>query len=218
MEIIMEKCVNNYTLVEEIWHAISHGFGLFLSTFGLGVLVTLAAVDGDTTKVLTSLVFGIGLIIMYGASTLYHAIPHYKAKLFLQKLDHTSIYLLIASTYTPVVLLGVQGVFGWILFGVIWGLAALGIFLKFAYPGRFETFSVVLYALMGWLIIIAWKPLIAHAGVLAFVFLFVGGVTYTLGIYFYARESIKLNHAIWHLFVLAGSIFHYFTVFLLVKS
>lgn len=210
--------VNDFSLFEEIWHAISHGFGLFISTFGFGVLVTLSAISGDVTKILCSIVFGIGLITMYGASTLYHAIPQYKAKSFLQLVDHASIYILIASTYTPVTLIAVQGVFGWILFGIIWGAAALGIFLKFVYPGRFEIFSLILYAVMGWLIVFAWHPMVVHSGWLPMIFLFVGGIIYTMGIFFYARESMKLNHAVWHLFVLGGSIFHYFTVFLLIKS
>ncbi len=210
--------VNDFSLFEEIWHAISHGFGLFISTFGFGVLVTLSAISGDVTKILCSIVFGIGLITMYGASTLYHAIPQYKAKSFLQLVDHASIYILIASTYTPVTLISVQGVFGWILFGIIWGAAALGIFLKFVYPGRFEIFSLILYAVMGWLIVFAWHPMVVHSGWLPMIFLFVGGIIYTMGIFFYARESMKLNHAVWHLFVLGGSIFHYFTVFLLIKS
>jgi len=154
---------------------------------------------------------------MYGASTLYHAIPQYKAKARLQILDHASIYVLIAATYTPITVLGVQGVFGWILFGVAWFFAVLGIYLKFAFPNRFEVFSLVLYALLGWMIIIAYEPLIEHAGWLCFSLLLAGCITYTLGIFFYAKESIKLNHAIWHLFVLGGSIFHYFSVLLLIK-
>lgn len=214
----MQKSVNDFSLVEEVWHSISHGFGLFLSTFGFGVLITLAAISGDTTKVLTSIVFGIGLITMYGASTLYHAIPHYKAKSVLQQFDHVAIYILIAATYTPVALLGVQGAFGWSIFGIIWGAAAVGTFLKFVYPGRFEIFSLILYAFMGWFIVIAWNTLIAHIGLLPMILLLVGGIIYTTGIFFYARDSMKLNHAVWHLFVLGGSIFHYFTVFLLVKS
>ncbi len=209
---------SDYSIIEEIWHAISHGFGLFLSTFGFGVLITLAAVSGDTAKVLTSIVFGIGLIVMYGASTLYHAITHRKIKSALQVFDHVAIYILIAATYTPVVILGVRGLFGWVLFGVIWGMAAVGISMKIFFPGRFEIFSLSLYGVMGWLIIVAWKPLVLHAGWLPAILLFVGGVIYTLGIFFYARESMKLNHAIWHLFVLGGSVFHYFTVFLLVRQ
>jgi hemolysin III len=210
--------VNDFSLFEEIWHAISHGFGLLLSTFGFGVLITMAVYSGDSAKVLTSIVFGLGLLVMYGFSTLYHAIPQQKPKSILQILDHVSIYILIASTYTPVVILGVKGIFGWILFGVIWFMAFLGIFLKVVYPRRFELLSLVLYGVMGWLIVIAVKPFIEHAGWLPMIFLFVGGVIYTAGIYFYAKQSIKLNHALWHLFVLGGTIFHYFTIFLLIKN
>lgn len=211
----MRQNVNDYSLAEEVWHAISHGFGLFISTFGFGVLVTLSTLSGDVTKVLSTTAFGLTLILMYGTSTLYHAVPHPKAKALLQLFDHAAIYFLIAGTYTPITLLGVQGVSGWTLFGAVWGAAALGTFLKFAYPGRFELFSLILYAVMGWLIVIAWKPLLAHAGWLPLIFLLSGGIVYTLGIFFYVRESMRLNHAVWHLFVLGGSIFHYFTVFLL---
>ena len=213
----MDKDINDFSLFEEVWHAISHGFGLLLSTFGFGVLVTVSTYSGSVAKVLTSIVFGFGLLVMYGFSTLYHAIPHHRPKSILQTLDHASIYILIAATYTPVVILGVQGVFGWILFGAIWGMALLGISLKLFYPGRFELFSLLLYAVMGWLIIIAVGPFVEHAGWLPMIFLFIGGVVYTAGIFFYAKSSIKLNHALWHLFVLGGSIFHYFAVFLLVK-
>ncbi len=214
----MNRRVNEFTLFEEIWHAVSHGFGLFLSTFGFGVLVTLAALSGDVTKILTAALYGIVLILMYGASTLYHAIPHPKAKSILQQLDHASIYMLIAGTYTPVLLLGVKGVFGWILFGIIWGAAAVGIFLKFVYPGRFELFSLILYAAMGWMIVVAWRPFVEHAGWLPMIFLFTGGLIYTLGIFFYVKSSMRLNHAVWHLFVLGGTVFHYFAVFLLVRQ
>ncbi|WP_457594653.1 PAQR family membrane homeostasis protein TrhA [Hydrogenimonas sp.] len=214
----MKQSVNDFTLVEEIWHAVSHGFGLFLSTFGFGVLVTLAALSGDPARILTGTLYGIVLILMYGASTLYHAIPHPRAKSLLQQLDHAAIYLLIAGTYTPVTILGVQGRVGWVMFGTIWCAAAVGIFLKFVYPGRFELFSLILYAGMGWFIIFAWHPFVEHAGWLPMIFLFAGGAVYTLGILFYVRSSMRLNHAVWHLFVLGGSIFHYFTVFLLIRQ
>ena len=214
----VQKQINDFSIFEEIWHAISHGFGLFLSTFGFGILFGISIENGDGTKIWTSIVFGIGLIVMYGASTLYHAIPEYKVKARLQIMDHASIYILIAATYTPVTILGVQGVFGWILFGIAWFFAFLGIFLKFAFPNRFEVFSLILYALLGWMIIVAYAPLIEHVGWLAFSLLLAGGITYTLGIFFYAKESIRLNHAIWHVFVLGGSIFHYFCVLLLVKG
>jgi len=213
---MIKRKINDYTIFEEVWHAISHGFGLFLSTFGFGVLFGLSLVSGDGAKIWTSIVFGIGLIIMYGSSTLYHAIPQYRPKLMLQIFDHASIYILIASTYTPVVILGVKGIFGWIIFGIIWFLAILGIYLKFVFPGRFEVFSLTLYAVMGWMIIIAFNPLLLHAGWLFFSLLLAGGVTYTLGIFFYVKENIKLNHVLWHFFVLGGSVFHFFAVLLLI--
>ena len=119
----MKKQINDFSIFEEIWHAITHGFGLFISTFGFGVLFTLAVMSGDLQKIWTSVVFGLGLLTMYGASTLYHAIPHYRMKYFLQIFDHAAIYILIASTYTPVVVLGVQGLFGWVLLGTVWFLA-----------------------------------------------------------------------------------------------
>jgi hemolysin III len=212
----MQKKVNDFSIFEEVWHAISHGFGLLLSTFGFGVLFGISLENGDGAKIWTSTVFGLGLLILYGASTIYHAIPQYKAKARLQILDHASIYILIAATYTPITILGVQGIFGWVLFAIAWSFAFLGIFLKFAFPNRFEVFSLILYALLGWMIIVAYEPLIAHAGWLVFSLLLAGGITYTLGIFFYAKESIKLNHAIWHLFVLGGSVLHYFSVLLLI--
>lgn len=213
-----KRTINDYTIFEEIWHAISHGFGLFLSTFGFGILFALSIASGEGAKIWTSIVFGIGLIVMYGASTLYHAIPQYRPKALLQIFDHSSIYILIAATYTPVVVLGVEGVFGWLLLGIVWFLAVLGIFLKFVYPGRFEVFSLVLYAVMGWMIIFAVNPLVDHAGWLVFSMLLAGGVTYTLGIFFYVKENITLNHALWHLFVLGGSVFHFFAVLLLMLA
>jgi hemolysin III len=214
----MKETINDFTRFEEVWHGISHGFGLFLSTFGFGVLFGMALLGGDADKIWTSIVFGFGLLTMYGASTLYHSIPYYRVKSILQIMDHAAIYILIASTYTPIVVLGVQGVFGWILFGIVWFLAVVGVFLKFAYPRRFEVFSLVLYAVMGWMVIFAVNPLVEHAGWLVFSLLLAGGITYTVGIFFYVKESIKLNHAIWHLFVLGGSVFHYFSVLLLIKG
>ncbi|WP_457745571.1 PAQR family membrane homeostasis protein TrhA [Sulfurimonas sp.] len=211
------KIINNFSIFEEIWHAISHGVGLFLSTFGFGVLFTLALSSDNSTKIITSIVFGIGLVVMYGSSTLYHAILHYKSKLLLQTFDHASIYILIAATYTPVVLLGIGGALGWGLLGASWSMAAVGIYMKFAYPGKFELFSLILYAVMGWLIIFFYQPLVAQSGWLVFSLLLAGGIVYTSGIYFYAKDSNKLYHAIWHLFVLGGSVFHFFAVFLLIK-
>ena len=215
----MQKPINDFSLFEEIWHAISHGFGFFLSTFGFGFLMGIVWDSGDITKIWTTGVFGIGLLVMYGVSALYHAIPHskYNLKAKLQILDHASIYILIAATYTPVTLLGVGGVFGWILFSIAWGFGFLGIYLKVAYPNRFELFSLILYALLGWMIIVAYQQLIANTGLVPFSLLLAGGIVYTVGIYFYAKDDLHLNHVIWHLFVVAGSVFHYLSVFFIIK-
>jgi hemolysin III len=207
---------NDFSIAEEIWHSITHGFGLFLSTLGFGVLATLAFQSGSLLNILSALSFGTALIIMFGISTLYHAIPFPKAKNILQQLDHSAIYILIAGTYTPVTLIGVQGSFGWVIFGIVWGFAVLGIYLKIAFPNRFEKLSLILYAVLGWLIVIAAGELFAHVAPYILSLLLAGGVTYTLGIVFYVWESLHLNHAIWHLFVLGGSIFHYFVVVFLI--
>jgi len=155
---------------------------------------------------------------MYGISTLYHAVTAPAFKRILQQLDHSAIYLLIAGTYTPVALIGVQGAFGWVIFGVEWAAAAFGIALKVAFYGRYEKLSLVMYALMGWLIVIAAGPMFAHVDSLTLFLLLAGGLTYTLGILFYVWDSLHLNHAIWHLFVLGGSIFHFFVVLSLIQG
>jgi len=155
---------------------------------------------------------------MYGISTLYHAVTIPSFKRILQQLDHSAIYLLIAGTYTPVALIGVQGTFGWVIFGVEWAAAVFGIALKVAFYGRYEKLSLVMYALMGWLIVIAVGPMFAHVDSLTLSLLLAGGLTYTLGILFYVWDSLHLNHAIWHLFVLGGSVFHFFVVLSLIQG
>ena len=196
----------------------THGLGLLLSVSAMTILTVLAAQGGSGKAIAGALVFGISLILMYGISTLYHAVAAPMAKRVLQQLDHSAIYLLIAGTYTPVTLLGVQGTFGWIIFAIEWAVAAGGIYLKAVYRGRFEKLSLVLYALMGWLIVIAVKPMFEHADALTLALLLAGGLTYTLGIVFYVWDSLHLNHAIWHLFVLGGSVFHFFTVLFLIQG
>ena len=206
-----------YSVLEEIWHSISHGIGLLLSVSALTLLTVFAVQSGDDAKIASALVFGIALIVMYGASTLYHAIRIPHTKFILQQIDHCAIYLLIAGTYTPISLLGVQGVWGWTLFGIAWGIAAIGMSLIIFYPKRFHLLSLCLYALMGWMVIIAAKPLIHNTETLPLVFLLTGGIIYTLGIIFYVRKKLYLSHVIWHFFVLGGSIFHFFAILLLIK-
>lgn len=196
----------------------THGVGLLLSIAALSILTVLAAQSGDGVKLAGAIVFGISLMVMYGISTLYHAVTVQTLKRILRQLDHSAIYILIAGTYTPVALIGVQGSFGWVIFAIEWSFAAVGIYLKAAYYGQYENLSLLFYALMGWLIVIAAGPMFAHTDTLTLSLLLAGGLTYTLGIVFYVWDSLHLNHAIWHLFVLGGSVFHFFVVLLLVTS
>ncbi|MDD2382825.1 MAG: hemolysin III family protein [Sulfurospirillaceae bacterium] len=206
----------SYTTIEEIWHAITHGFGLLLSVSALTMLVIFAAQSGSGYKIASALVFGLSLMLMYGASTLYHAILSPRVKAILQQLDHCAIYILIAGTYTPVTLLGIRGVFGWTLFGVAWGIALFGILLKIIYPRRFSRLSLFLYAFLGWMALVATQPLLENLDILTLSLLVSGGLIYTIGIIFYIWDGLYLNHAIWHFFVLGGSIFHFFVVLLLI--
>ena len=161
-----------------------------------------------------SLVFGVSLVLLYSASTIYHAVYSLKWKRIFQKIDHLCIYVLIAGTYTPIALLGLKGAWGWSIFGIIWGFAIAGFIFKFSPLRRSEKLSLALYAIMGWLIIIAIKPLIENLAAGALYYLLGGGLCYTIGIYFFAKEKIPYNHTIWHLFVLSGSALHFFGIFL----
>ena len=204
-----------YTPLEEILHSASHGLGLLLSIAGLILLVDLALVRGDARLVTACGVFGVTLILLYLASTLYHGIRDPKAKQVLRMLDHSAIYLLIAGTYTPFTLVSLGGTQGWILFGVVWALAILGVVLKVFAMGRLRWLSMVLYLGMGWLVVVALEPMVAAVGSAGMWLLFLGGMAYTSGLIFYALRR-PYCHAIWHGFVLAGSILHFFAVLLYV--
>lgn len=212
----MSNGVNEFSLTEEIWHAITHGIGLALSIAALVIMVVYSAQSGSTLSVLASILFGSTLIILYGASTLYHAITHQKLKKKLQQFDHASIYLLIAGSYTHITLIALGGTLGYSIFAFVWSVALVGIYLKFAYPGRFEKLSLVLYLLLGWLIVIAIKPLFEVMAPGGLWLLLAGGLFYTVGVIFYVWDSLPFNHAIWHLFVLGGSVCHFFMVLLYV--
>ncbi len=197
---------------EELANAVTHGIGLALSVAGLPVLVTLAVLRGNVWHVVSCSIFGATLVLLYAASTLYHSIPWPKAKQVFHVLDHSAIYLLIAGTYTPFTLVSLRGPWGWTLFGVIWGLAAAGIAFKTFFTGRFSIASTLVYILMGWLIVIAPWPLLSSFPPLGLWLLFGGGVSYTLGTIFFGMQRMPLHHAVWHIFVLAGSILHFFAV------
>lgn len=208
----MEKSFNRYSLKEEIANSITHGIGILLAIAALCILTVLAGRYGDIWYVVSVSVYGATLIMLYTASTLYHSIRKQRLKGFLQNLDHSAIYLLIAGTYTPFTLVSLRGPWGWGLFGVVWGLAVLGIVLQFMPARRGKTVSLMLYVGMGWSIVAAVKPLIHSVAAGGILFLVLGGLAYTIGILFYVRDKMNYNHAVWHLFVLAGSILHFFSV------
>lgn len=204
---------STYTLKEEIISSIVHGIGVFLSIAITSVLVTLSAVYGNVWSIVSTAIFGASMMLMYMASTLYHAIPFPHAKTILKKFDHIAIYYLIAGTYTPFLLVLMRGTLGWMLFAVIWSLALLGTVLKIVSSGSgTKIWSVSLYLGMGWLVLIASKTLFAVMSKLALVFLVLGGIFYTIGIIFYLWKSKKYTHAIWHGFVLVGTIMHFMAI------
>lgn len=207
---------NQYSLAEEIFNAISHGVGGLLAIAGTVVLIVSAVIYTNTWGVVSSAIYGSSLIVLYTMSTLYHAITNRKAKRFFRIMDHNTIFFLIAGTYTPYTLIPLRGTIGWILFGVVWGAAIIGIILNSIDLDKFRKPSVVCYILMGWVVAIAFKPLRDSIGFLPFLFLILGGVFYSVGVFFYIKKNIKFFHSIWHLFTIAGSVFHYFSILLIV--
>lgn len=197
---------------EEIASAVTHGIGVILSIGGGAVLITLASVYAGAREIISVVVFSIALLLLYSASTLYHIARSEPVKTRLKVLDHCAIFLLIAGTYTPFTIASIRGGWGWSLFGVVWGLAVFGIVFKLFFTGRFRYLSTATYIGMGWLVIIAFAPLSQALTPLALGLLIAGGVFYTGGTLFYHVERIPYSHAIWHLFVLAGSICHFAAV------
>ncbi len=210
--------IRELTKPEEITNAVLHGIGLGLAIAALVVLVVLAGIFGDVWHIVSFSIYGSTLVILYLASTLYHSFPMGKTKSIFKIIDHACIYLLIAGTYTPLTLITLRGPLGWTIFGVIWGIALVGIVFKILFIKRFAVLSTLIYIVMGWLIIVAIKPLTAAMNVAGLRFLLAGGILYTSGTVFYGLQRIKFNHAIWHLFVLGGSICHFFTVLFLLPA
>ena len=197
---------------EEIASSVTHGVGVALSVAGLAVLVVLAALRGSAWHIVSCSVYGVTLVLLYAASTVYHAVRSRRLKRILRVIYHSSIYLLIAGTYTPFTLIHLGGRWGWTLFGLVWALALLGILFKVFFVDRFTVASTTVYLLMGWLVVIALKPLLALVPSGGVLWLFAGGVSYTVGVVFFAWLKLPYSHVIWHGFVLAGSICHYFAV------
>jgi hemolysin III len=200
------------TLGEEIANALTHGAGLIASLIGVPLLVMTALAHGDIWRIAGCSVFGATLISLYAASTLYHAVPHPRAKRVLQVVDHAAIYLLIAGSYTPFTLGVLRGALGWTLFGIVWSLAAAGILFKSVLGIRFPNLSTALYLLMGWLAIIAVGPLTTALPTSGLALLATGGLLYTGGVVFFMWERPRFSHTLWHLFVLGGSVCHFLAV------
>jgi hemolysin III len=199
-------------LIEELANSVTHGVGLGLSLIGLGVLLALSIVQGNAWHILGCTVFGFSLVVLYTASTLYHSFQAPRFKRVFKILDHAAIYLLIAGTYTPFTLVNLRGFWGWTLLTLVWVLALFGVIFKVFFVDRFVVASTLVYILMGWSCVIAVKPLLSLIPTGGIALLLTGGLAYTLGTVFFACKKIPFNHAIWHLFVLAGSTCHYFAV------
>lgn len=209
----MSRGEARYTWQEEIANCATHGLGAILSIVALTLMVVYASLGGDAWRVVSVSIFGATLIILYVASTLYHAFPQPPVKRVMRILDHSAIYLLIAGTYTPFLLVNMRGPWGWSLFGVLWGIAAAGCLFKAFFIGRWDKLTTVLYVAMGWTIVVAIKPTLAVVPTGALVLMLIGGLSYTAGTLFYSWSRLPFNHAIWHLFVLGGSTTHFFAIF-----
>ncbi|MET1030631.1 PAQR family membrane homeostasis protein TrhA [Domibacillus tundrae] len=197
---------------EEIANSITHGIGALLSIAALVILIVFSVIYGNGWHLAGFMVFGITMVLLYLSSTLVHSFPQGKVKDLFEIFDHASIYLFIAGTYTPFLFIAVQGTLGWTLFGLVWGMAIVGTVFKCFFVKRFIGFSTFLYVVMGWLIVFAWGPLTEMLSPMAMSFLVTGGILYTAGAVFYVWRGFPYHHMIWHLFVLAGSVFHFFAV------
>ena len=208
----MTQDVSTYSLPEEIANSVTHGVGYLLGVAALSVMVVFAAIHGTAWHIVSCAVSGTTLTLLFAASTLYHSLPWPRTKAILKIIDHSAIYFLIAGTYTPFLLVPLRGPLGWSLFGVIWGLALGGVGFKIFFAGRFKVLSTLIYVGLGWMVVIAIRPLYQTLPLGGLLWLVAGGLFYTLGTVFYLKRRIPFNHAIWHAFVLAGSLCHFTSV------
>jgi len=207
-----QKPLPEYTVGEEIANSVTHGVGTLLSLAGMVVLVVLSVLDGDALRIASFTVYGISLVLLHLSSTLYHALTPVRVKQVFRVFDHASIFVLIAGSYTPFLLLGVGGKLGWIMFAIVWALGINGVLFKVFFTGRFGVVSTIAYILMGWMAVFVFGPLVSHLPLTAILWLVGGGVSYTLGIVFYAWKRLPYAHMVWHLFVLTGAACHYVAV------
>jgi len=205
--------IKYYSPIEERINIVSHAVGFILSIVALVFLVIHASLHGNVWHIVSFSIFGASLIILYAASTVYHSAKNPELRNRLKIIDHASIYVLIAGTYTPFTLVTLKGAIGWVIFGISWGMALTGIILKLFFTGRYNLISTLMYVLMGWLIVFAIKPLINNFPIEGLLWLVAGGISYTIGALIYSIKKIKFNHAIFHMLVLSGSFCHFMSVF-----
>ena len=203
---------NFYTRGEEIANSVSHGVSAWLFTAAIAVMIVFAALSGSATKVVAASIYGATLILLYIMSTLYHSFTNERVKAVFRVFDHCSIFLLIAGTYTPFTLITLAGTLGWWIFGVVWGVAILGITLNAISIERFKVFSIICYVAMGWAVLFAARPVAEGLTPPGMWLLIAGGLCYTVGLVFYGLRR-RFAHSIWHLFVLGGSVVHYICIF-----
>ncbi|MEK4487386.1 hemolysin III family protein [Psychrobacillus sp. FSL H8-0484] len=201
-----------FTKREEVANAIIHGIGALLSVAALVILIVSSVMHGTVWHVVSFTLFGATMVLLYVSSTLVHGFPAGRAKDVFEIFDHSSIYFFIAGTYTPLLFLAVKGTLGWTLFGIVWGLAIVGTVFKAYFVKRFLHMSTLMYILMGWLIVFAWNPLVSNMSSQGLILLAIGGLLYTVGAVFYVWRGFTYHHAVWHIFVLAASVLHFFAV------
>ena len=218
MTSIKDSKVTYYPPFEEKLNIISHGLGLVLSVVALVLLVVRASLEGNVWHIVSFSIFGTSMVLLYAASTIYHSSKKPKVRLRLQIFDHAAIYVLIAGTYTPFTLVTLNGTTGWIMFGVTWFFALSGIILKLFFTGRFDKLSTIMYVFMGWIVVFAIKPLIHNLPFEGLMWLFAGGIFYTIGAVLYSIKKMSYNHAIFHVFVLLGTFCHVIAVYFYVLS
>lgn len=206
--------VHTFTKGEEIANAIIHGIGMLLSVAALALLIVYSSLEGSVWHIVGFTIFGATMLLLYTSSTFVHALPPGKAKDVFEIMDHSSIYIFIAGTYTPFLFVVVPGAYGWTIFGIIWAIAAGGTVFKSFFVKKYLFASTFVYLLMGWMIVFIWKDVFEKVATEGIILLAAGGLAYTLGTIFYMWRGFKYHHAIWHLFVLAGSVLHFFCVFL----
>lgn len=205
-----------FTKKEETAHSITHGFGALLSIAALVVAIVLASFTKDPWVIVSVTIYGTTMLLMYLSSTIVHTLPEGKVKDIFQIIDHAAIYLFIAGTYTPLLLISLRSSLGWTIFGIVWGIALAGIIFKIFFVKKFLIMSTVFYVLMGWMIVLVWEPMLAALPHQTILYLVIGGLLYTVGAVFYVWRKIPYHHAVWHLFVLAGSAFHFFAILFLI--